>query len=429
MFRPALVVALTFIGVVAEDLPQHVLNLARVKAKVKQALATVPDYTCLAVTGRYRQALKDPEPRPVDIVRMEVAHSDGHDLYAWPGAARFETTRAAEMIGAGMYGSGEFASHLNGIFNEYAVVKYSGEEEWLGRRLFRWDYTLAPFASGWRITYVTRTAVAGERGSFWADRDTLDIVRVEVRSDGLPPRFPISEVVTTIDYARVRLGTSDVLLAQSALTLLTEDFSGERSSNFTEFSHCRQYLTQSEVKYGVDSDSTPEPGRAVGVKEVSIPAGLRMTIVLAMAVDSKSAAVGDPVEAVVSADILRKGETIVPKGALLRGRLRRMDAAAGPPEHFVVALEFTDLEYPGYHARFFASLVSVDSAVPGFRWLVDSMKVSKTHRGRGIETATSGTSYRIQEVPGVGTFFMGGSAFRLPEGMATTWVTLGIRNR
>lgn len=212
----------------ADQLPEHVLQLSRVKARVNQALKTVPDYTCLAVTARYRQELKDSSPRPVDVVRIEVAHANGADLYAWPGASHFETTRAAEMIGAGMYGSGEFASHLGTIFNGYAVMKYSGKEGRLGRQLLRWDYSLAQFASKWQISYASRTAIAGERGSFWADPETLDVVRAEVRSDGLPPNFPIAEVVTQIDYARVRLGSREVLLPAERINRVDGEFFGRK---------------------------------------------------------------------------------------------------------------------------------------------------------------------------------------------------------
>ena len=65
-------------GLFAEELPQHVLNLARVKARVQENLRTVPDYTCLAVTDRFEQGFRDAAPRQVDVVRMEVAHSRRH---------------------------------------------------------------------------------------------------------------------------------------------------------------------------------------------------------------------------------------------------------------------------------------------------------------------------------------------------------------
>ena len=109
----------------------------------------------------------------------------------------------------------------------------------------------------------------------------------------------------------------------------------------------------------------------------------------------------------------------------MRGRLRRMDAAAGPPEHFTVGLEFTDLEYPGYHARFFGTLKRVDSEVPGLRSLVSSMQVK---RAKGGILTTSHIDY-LPEIPGVGNFFIEGSSFRLPAGMTMTWMTEDIAKK
>ena len=413
-------------GATATDLPDHVLRLARVKAKVQESLRSMPDYTCLAVTERLRQGPKDSTPRPVDVIRMEVAHAEGRDLYAWPGASRFETSEnASELIGSGMSSSGEFASHLATIFGGFAVMTYAGEENRSGRRTWRWDYRLAPFASGWTVTYASRSAVAGAIGSFWVD-ENLEVVRIEVRTDGLPPRFPITEAATTIDYARMRVGPREVLLPQSASTIEIEDFSGEHNYNYIEFSHCRQYVTQSDVTYGVEATTAPDSGNSRGgLKEIVIPPHLRVTISLAAAIDSKRAAVGDPIEAVTTADVFEKKRLVIPEGAALLGRLRRMNAAAGPPEHFTVGLEFTDLEFPGYHARFLGSLKRVDSTVPGLRWLVSSVSVKNTVHG----TFTSGYIDYLPEIPGVGTFFMEGSSFRLPEGMTMTWITEDIAKK
>ena len=410
-------------GLFAEELPQHVLNLARVKARVQENLRTVPDYTCLAVTDRFEQGFRDAAPRQVDVVRMEVAHSGGTDLYAWPGATSFEASSAAELIGAGMYGSGEFATHLGNLFGGFAVIKYAGEADVLGRKLWRWNYSLAEAFNKWAVTFGSRTANAGEIGSFWVDERTFDIARLEVHSDGLPPNFPISQVDTMIDYARVRIGAREVLLPQSALTITTEGFSGKRSQNYTEFSHCRQYVTQSEVKYNVQEPPVAEGASSSGVKETTIPANLRVAIALTTEVNSQTAAVGDLIEAVVTSEVTQKNRTIVPKGAVLRGRLRRMDLRAGPPDQFVVGLEFMDLESPGHHARFLGRLERVDTQVPGFHSLMDFMHVKQKPTAWGVEVVTSGTAYRIPAIPGVGVFFIEGSSFRLPKGMAMTWVT------
>lgn len=416
----------------AAELPDHVLHLAQVKARVQQSLKTMPDYTCLVVTQRSEQGLLDPAPRPVDVVRLEVAHSGGMDLYAWPGAERFETSSAAELIGAGMYSSGEFATHLDSIFGGYTVMKYAGEERVLGRKLWRWDFGLKQVFARWTVTYASRNAVAGEKGSFWADPATFDVVRLEIHSDDLPPNFPISQVDTTIDYARVRLGPGDVLLPQSAQTISTEGFSGKQSQNYIEFSHCRQYVTKSEVRYDAAAPSEPSLASSVasGVKELSVPPNLRVSLALTSDIDSANAAVGDLIEAVVTSGVAQKKQIVIPNGATLRGRLRRMDMEAGPPRHFVIGLEFMDLEFPGYHARFFARLDRVESPLPGLRWLVDSpMRIRKEKTGHGIDVITAGTAYRTPRVPGVGIFFMEGASFHLPKQLAMTWITEDVSRK
>lgn len=412
MTRRVAVAAITILCVAAAELPDHVLNLSRVKRKALQGLKSLPDYTCLAVTERSQQNVKDRAPRRIDTIRMEVAHSGSQDLYAWPGANRFETTHAGEMIGSGMFGSGEFATHLKTVLDGYGVLTYVGAENTLGRKLLRWNYSIAPFATDWRISFASRTAVAGAKGSLWADAESLDVVRLEVRTDGLPPGFPITEVATTIDYARVRFGGREVLLAQTAFTELTE-FSGLRNQNFTEFSHCRQYVTQSDISFGTEPAAGGMPASpSSGISEFVIPAGVRVFIALSTALDSQRASVGDAVEAVVTADASQKRRTVIPKGAVVHGRVRRMDAHAGPPEHSVVALEFTDVEYPGHHARFFGKLIQVSSSAPGLR-TADPGAASSGH----------------PLVPGVGAFWMEGTSFQLAKGMAMTWVTLDISKK
>jgi hypothetical protein len=222
----------------------------------------------------------------------------------------------------------------------------------------------------------------------------------------------------------VRIGSADLLLPQSAELLLTMA-AGDESRNRIEFSHCREFGANSMLTFETPSTVTPAP--AVPVDEISLPPGLRLPVRLANAIDSESAAVGDAISARVESRIEQKAATVIPKGAMLRGRIRRFERYSTPSDHYIVGLEFTDLEFPGHHARFFGDMESVDT-LPDLQWLLSTSRTRTLDLGmRGGTMTTSETEvYHAIPIPGVSTFFMGATKFRLPEGMHMTWRTVSV---
>ncbi|PYT23461.1 MAG: hypothetical protein DMG58_27995, partial [Acidobacteria bacterium] len=149
----------------------------------------------------------------------------------------------------------------------------------------------------------------------------------------------------------MRIASADLMLSQSAELILT-DVTGRESRNRIEFSHCREFGANSMLTFEPPSTATPATP-AVHVDEISLPPGLRLPVRLAHAIESQSAAVGDAISANVESSVEQKGTAGIPKGAVLRGRIRRFERDSTPTDHYIVGLEFTDLEFPGYHARFF----------------------------------------------------------------------------
>lgn len=383
----------------AGELPEQVRELSRIRLKMREHLATLPNYTCLAVVERTQRAPNQRTDRHEDTVRIEVAHVDDRDMMAWPGAVEFRTADPSQLIGYGMFSSGEFFAHLASIFSQAAVIAYNGPETIGGRKLLRWDYQAAgSLGSEWVITSAGRSAVTGERGSFWSDPTNHEVLRLDIASDGLPPNFPIRDVRSEIDYARVRIGERDVYLPQTARVTLTETM-GERRVNTIEFSHCRQYLTHSEIRYA-DDDRATEASPTTGVREIVLPENLRVTAELAGAIDP-SIQVGDPIQAVVTADAVQKKRIVIPKGAVLTGRVRQVELDSSTTlQRYLLGLEFTDLTYPGYHARFFAHLV----------------------RAAGYQTKPAGA-------PGVAVLVLASQPFELKNGTVLQWLTEDISRK
>jgi hypothetical protein len=405
----------------AQEPFERVLQLARTRQKMAQVLTHLPDYTCVATTQRVVQGPKDHGFRPLDTLRYEVAHFGGKELWAWPGEAKFQDTPLTSMVQSGAIGEGDFALHARTVFVDgNANVKFGGEEQLLGRRTLRWDFTVPVFASGWTVASKGRSVVAGSSGSFWADANTLDVVRLEIRTDDLPFDFPLTSAVQTIDYAQTRIGSGHVLLPQTALLSL-EFPNGERRSNVTEFSHCRRYSGEAQISFG------PAPAGGVALVEpvkpieVSLPPGLTVQVKLKSPIDSRTAVVGDPVEATIAGDVNNHGEVLIPKGALLTGRIRRLERRDDGSPYFIAGIEFDDIEFPGHHARFFGALKSADPDEREIRMFLGSTDTA-TVQYNSVNTSRVG-SLHLPDVPGVGTFIMQGSSFRLREGALMLWET------
>jgi hypothetical protein len=402
--------------------PEDILHLARVTTKVKTAFAALPDYVCLATTHRFTSRHGSNRPVLEDIIRMDVLHTGKGEAYAWPEHDDFHESGPGLMVGHGALASGSFATHAMDVFlGGFATVKYAGLENVNGSEARVWNYSIPEYASGWSIKVSTRSATVGSEGSFWADASSDEVQRLVVRATGLPADFPLRSVTTTIDYSRVIIQNRVQWLAQSAEDVLVKA-DGGTSINRTSFSHCRQYSASTTISFDPGARSGAASGPAEPGARVQIERGLRMDLVLETEIRPESNAVGDPILARLASDVRHGGRLIAPKGSPVRGRLRQMrrdsDAVA-----FEVGLEFTEIDLPAGTSRFYASLQSVNSPVPGLKWLL-SKEQPWVKTSAWSQELHSRVAY-LSQIPGVGNFFIEGKSFVLPKGMLMTWVTDG----
>jgi hypothetical protein len=387
------------------EAPRELVLLTNIKQKMKQNLQQVPNYTCLETVERSRRMprsqviSKDGGPgpfQPLDIVRLEVAEVEGKEFFSRPGARNFEETRLSAFVNSGMIGNGMFALFTRAIFaNDIATYVFAGQQNVEGRDLLRYDYQVSYLSSGYTIMTNLGKAKVAYYGSFWADPQSLQAVRLDVHANDIPPRLGVADATTRIDYARVRIGASDVLLPQSAEMTLHQ-LSDYESRNRVEFTHCNQYAAESVISF--DGETS---GSSAAVNRVELPAGLMLTVGLETALDLETARVGDLISGKVQAGVKHKDGVIVPKGALVTGRLRRLEKYTDESPYFVVGLEFTEVKFPGNRARFFAELQQI--AAPS-----------------GPERITK---MPIPHLPGVGTVSVRGGGLRLAAGLRMVWRT------
>ena len=395
---------LSMTAALAGELPESVIQLARVKSEVTRWLEHLPNYTCLVTVQRTAQSRPGRAFNPVDTMWYDIAHSDGRELFAWPGSRRFAERPITTAITYGVISDGEFALHANTVFaGGYSTIRFHRIEALNGRDTLRWDFVIPLFGSGWTITNAGREAHVSSHGSFWIASESLELMRLEVHADGIPPDFPDTAAITTMDYGRVRIAARDVLLPQTA-TLVLDERSGARNRNIMEFSHCRQYAGESSLKFDVEHSQASFDGPTESA-EGELPAGVSLRLQLSDSIDSRTATVGDPVKAVLVSDAIQQGMTLVPRDATLRGRLRGIDRRMGPPVQYVIEVEFIELEFSGKRMRFFGDLKRLEGSVNGLRRIARS------------------------SIPGTATLVFEGSSFQLPKGTVMLWTSGILKQR
>jgi hypothetical protein len=231
-------------GLPGQDLPPGDL-LARVKEHGRATFEHIPDYACLETVNRFRKS----SIRPFDTLHLEVAVVGGKELFARKGATQFQTDDPAAFTTAGAIGSGDFsATPLNLFVHDAAWITAPSEAGLSGRKTLRFEFEISALSGAYRVQFGGIQTVAGVRGAFWVDPQSLDLLRIEEHEVDLPPELKVRDIVTTIAYGRTRIGSSEPLLPISSELIVT-DSSGGQQRNLIEFSGCREYHSESVVHF------------------------------------------------------------------------------------------------------------------------------------------------------------------------------------
>jgi len=411
------------------QLPDHVLKLAQIRRNVQESVLRAPDYACLETVERFGRANAKARFHRLDTLQLEVAVIGNKEVYGWPGAESFEDVAPAELVAGGTVSTGEFIQLLRAVFvGGTPAITWHGEEEIRGRSALRYDYELPMFGYRSKVTLAAGSGDVSLKGSFWADAETLELLRLESQANEIPPMLPLAGMTSRIDYGTMTVQGRRVWFPQTAEMKLVE-LSGQEARNRIEFSHCRQYTGTATLSFG---DPNVEPAAAPRQFErIDLPPGVALELRLETAIDSARTGVGESITARLASDAVHKKKVLIPAGAVVKGRLRRLEKSSELKPHFVVGLEFMSIENEKVRGRFFGVLEEVQQVGGLARTLKASTSKSTNFSGGDVTQgfrveAGSSEILNLREIPGVGSFFMLGEAFKLPKGMKMTWRTVEL---
>ncbi len=351
--RVVFVCVLVAVTVCAQPPPADLLP--RFQTSLKETLRRLPDYTCSETIVRSRRAPTSTHFQPIDTIRLQVGLIGGRERFGWADAASFDDRELRDLVGRGIIGTGDFAGHVQHVFLSPATTFTLRDDAVRDRPAARFDYEVPVEYSRYKLRVPPHEFEVGVHGSFRIDLQTLDLLSLEVHADEIPPELGMSRVSEIIGYGRIPIGGSDFLLATSSLlTMVTLD--GEEYRNQITFAECRQFQAESNIRFDVEGAQPPAAVSGRPAARPSLPPLLLVEIALDSDIEPEKAAVGDSIRGVVARPIRDGERAIVPQGAVVHGRLVRLERSALPFDHYVVGLEFHTLETAGTSFDLFATM-------------------------------------------------------------------------
>ncbi len=316
-----------------------VLNSIRERAL--QNVRTLPNYTCTSVIERSARRSVSHRFENVDRIHLEIAYIGGSELFGWPAGERIGEQDLRRFVD-GSITNGDFALLTRALFAGPSVTfKPAVRKDLGGRPVWSIDFSSPREGSEWVLTLEQREEPVAYSGSLQADPDSLRLISIGMSADYIPREFGYRRVTRNLEFQPVRIGTNEVMLPSRA-EFLTLDRNGEETRNEASFTGCREYTAESVVRF---EESEPEPVKpAVSEAAGGLPEQFEASLELETPVDSDVAAIGDAVTMRLTRSIAGKSGVVVPKGAVLHGRIKLLSVLGG---HRCAEFGFRYFEWDG----------------------------------------------------------------------------------
>lgn len=378
MFR-FLAAGLITVGVLCAQGVDPSLVLARTRDRVLDLAERLPRYTCIQTVdriyfgdsshaktratcdqyfGNIKRNSRRSQIEATDRLRLDVIVTGGREVYAWAGASHFDARFAGDFIGDGPIGTGPFGTFVLDIFrNDKVSFEYQDSAQLRGKTVLKYAYKVPLEASHYMIRNKDRNwRATAFSGSLWVNPGTYELQRLTVETSELNPDTGACTADTRVDYQTVSLGTGAFLLPlESELHFVL--MNGTETRSTATFAKCREYLAESSLSFD-EASSEAKPPVVLAKPRVPIPVGLKVVLRLTGPIDTQLIAAGDMISARVQDPVTDPiAHTIViPAGAIVRGRIVRMEHRLRPARRFVISVEWAQLEDHNVVAPFSARI-------------------------------------------------------------------------
>jgi hypothetical protein len=222
--------------------------LEKMKSRTAEYLAMLPRYTCHEVINRLVRLGSQWMRR--DTVEIEVAFIGREEFFARSGEDHFEERVIDRVVPHGTIGNGAFGSVVKIVFApNVAEFQYAGTGKKNGHQTVRFNFRVPLEKSQFLVKRGASQSFVPFEGTVWVDSDTYDLVRVDLHVKNIPPHVGLRSVEEVMNYEVMQIGSAPVLLPRKSELAVTDE-SGSYSLNLVELQQCREFKSDSIVKYG-----------------------------------------------------------------------------------------------------------------------------------------------------------------------------------
>lgn len=331
--------------------------LREARTKIVESVRKLPKYTCVQTIRRsrfdsfYGSRKKGCADRQnvwltwTDQLKLDVTISEGAEIFSWAGAREFQSADAQIIAGNGLTSTGDFGHFLMTIFgsDDPLAHQYLGLDRDHGETLAVYQYRVPTQRSRYEIKLSSKpgdVATLAYEGKFWIDSQNAELRRMTIAVPQTPPRSETCRIETSIDYHRVPISGSQLLLPQLTLLKLW-DSDGSRYENRTTYGACRAFQSESVLRTDVDGGTTPTAAESTAENPFSISPGIVLRIALLSRIDGETAFAGDAIEGQIT-------EPLRFRDCRILGRIVRLEQNLLPSRYFTVGLKFDVLRVNGH---------------------------------------------------------------------------------
>jgi hypothetical protein len=214
--------------------------------------AALPNFLCTETVRRYNAKKNSDDWQLGDTLEIDVAANGKLETYRLLTVNGVPTKKPLRSVG-GVQSTGEFDSLPRFVFQEKSKTRF----EW--RRWTRLRGRLAhvfaihieqkdsEYLIDFRWFLARYRAVTAARGFVYLDAETHRLLRLVTEAEGIPSKWPITEVSSVLDYDFADVGGSPYLLPKRYSARVFAN--NGRHRNVTEFGNYRRFSAEATVSF------------------------------------------------------------------------------------------------------------------------------------------------------------------------------------